>query len=786
MYILKTYGPTGFLLKEEGEAKELKVYIGDPHSCTCSVFQKEKDLCKHISWLLLKKYKIPREDPATWQLGLVEREIQDIIHKTSASAAAASRENRSRRNDNATTAANNGSSLPTAAVDGDGRPTLEQRDIGPDDVCPICQDGLLAKHEPVTYCRYGCANSIHIKCMKIWADHQVGQGDTTISCPFCREDFGPFSLLKEQYRNAEKHGSQLPRHAVHDGTACRSCRVTPIVGKCYRCAACNDYYLCQTCLNKPIHQEHTAFEYRQTSIQRWKPADRNILGGSALPAALVSQLMSRPITDQDYELLLQLDTSASTNLGMVTEQVVNSLPLEKVRAGSNLLAAGAQCRVCLRAYEIDQKVRRLPCRHKFHKDCIDSWLLHQRGTCPVDGTSVLSYEDASASAGHNASAGSVPSRGKPAGRSHSLSVAAAEQGSTTAAAPPGSIDLLSGILTINGTTADSLGPPLGQGEYIPGTRSDPAGANAGTATAGSSLPPTGRVHRGHAKDVTARLLSRPTAARSAPTMVVTAAAATTSSQALLTDGFLTLTGLMDATSVAVANSASPSAGDAVPRPNGMTFQPRAGTGGRGQDDRAGSRAGEVTRQPLRLVERMQLRSRSSSAERRLANAARSPSLERHRAIAERASSNEELLVGRAVQQSHGETGGGERLAQPQQQSRPGRPKQRQSRAEAEETPSIAAAGSPTSSGLAAGGARSPATRAEAALLSVGSGVTTQAAFSNRGQLRKPPGHRPPLPTHALTEETNGLALLGDLQLEGSAVRAAAACAAVAATGPRVL
>ena len=38
---------------------------------------------------------------------------------------------------------------------GGGRPHLEQREITADDVCPICQDELLKKHEPVTYCKYG-------------------------------------------------------------------------------------------------------------------------------------------------------------------------------------------------------------------------------------------------------------------------------------------------------------------------------------------------------------------------------------------------------------------------------------------------------------------------------------------------------------------------------------------------------------------------------------------------------------------------------------------------------
>lgn len=31
--------------------------------------------------------------------------------------------------------------------------TVPQRDISEDDICPICQEELLAKHQPVTFCR---------------------------------------------------------------------------------------------------------------------------------------------------------------------------------------------------------------------------------------------------------------------------------------------------------------------------------------------------------------------------------------------------------------------------------------------------------------------------------------------------------------------------------------------------------------------------------------------------------------------------------------------------------
>lgn len=40
-----------------------QVFLGDPHSCTCTAFRKEKDLCKHICWILLKKFRLNRDDP---------------------------------------------------------------------------------------------------------------------------------------------------------------------------------------------------------------------------------------------------------------------------------------------------------------------------------------------------------------------------------------------------------------------------------------------------------------------------------------------------------------------------------------------------------------------------------------------------------------------------------------------------------------------------------------------------------------------------------------------------
>ncbi|XP_059145371.1 uncharacterized protein LOC131932456 isoform X2 [Physella acuta] len=385
LYILRQTGPTGFLLKEEEETKNVKVFLGDPHTCTCPVFQKERDLCKHICWILLKKFRLSLNDPLSWQLGLVEREINEILRGKVTSEQPRSRPTKA---------------ISKASEMSEGRAVVDQREIADGDVCPICQDEMLVKKLPVTYCKFGCGNSIHIKCMQVWAEHQLkSSSDGTIKCPMCREDFGPIDLLKTEMKNAGCTKTSAPgiRMDRHVGMTCAHCNIAPIEGKCYRCSVCPNYLMCQKCFNLPVHTNHS-FHFRHKRNQRWRPAPRTL--GSSLPPALVNDLMHRDLSENDYDVLLQLErNSEGRELSNLTEEAVQAIPLEKVREGGPLLALGSQCRVCLRGFSAGQFVRKLPCQHKltptlcptqFHRECIDSWLLHSHPTCPVDGLPALS------------------------------------------------------------------------------------------------------------------------------------------------------------------------------------------------------------------------------------------------------------------------------------------------------------------------------------------------------------------------------------------------------------
>ena len=69
----------------------------------------------------------------------------------------------------------------------------------------------------------------------------------------------------------------------------------------------------------------------------------------------------------------------------IPENIVKAMPTERVHERSRLLQPGEQCRICLRSYQIGERVRRLACRHKFHIDCIGKDI----------GWSVLSYRSRS-------------------------------------------------------------------------------------------------------------------------------------------------------------------------------------------------------------------------------------------------------------------------------------------------------------------------------------------------------------------------------------------------------
>ncbi|XP_019610055.2 E3 ubiquitin-protein ligase ZSWIM2 [Rhinolophus sinicus] len=357
IYLLREMGPTGFLLREEEpENRDFRVFLGNPHVCNCSTSQKGGELCKHICWVLLKKFKLPRNHESALQLGLVEGEISDLlrgIHRVQTPQKGTNDEN--------------------THIEADGY--IKQKEIGSDDICSICQEVLLEKKLPVTFCRFGCGNNVHIKCMKILANYQDKASNTSmLKCPLCRKEFAPLKLILEEFKNSSKlvAAAEKQRLDKHLGIPCNNCKQFPIEGKCYKCTQCIEYHLCQECFDNCCHLSHP-FTFREKRNQRWKALEKR-------SNEIVKYIDTKNEIEEKMPHFQEKQGQVYTPKCMV-----KSLPLFLITKSSKLLAPGYQCRLCLKAFHLGQFTRLLPCTHKFHRKCIDSWLFHKCNSCPIDG-----------------------------------------------------------------------------------------------------------------------------------------------------------------------------------------------------------------------------------------------------------------------------------------------------------------------------------------------------------------------------------------------------------------
>ena len=65
-----------------------------------------------------------------------------------------------------------------------------------------------------------------------------------------------------------------------------------------------------------------------------------------------------------------------------TKHILHSLPVERVTSSDAAKELGS-CPICLVDYRIRMTVRVLPCGHKIHKTCFDSWA-KRKLKCPLD------------------------------------------------------------------------------------------------------------------------------------------------------------------------------------------------------------------------------------------------------------------------------------------------------------------------------------------------------------------------------------------------------------------
>ena len=79
-------------------------------------------------------------------------------------------------------------------------------------------------------------------------------------------------------------------------------------------------------------------------------------------------------------LKLQQDDDSLERDGSAPTSIVDRLPCRTSAGGPD--EDEKECAVCLSQFKKGDLVRMLPCRHEFHADCIDKWLLEKDRRCP--------------------------------------------------------------------------------------------------------------------------------------------------------------------------------------------------------------------------------------------------------------------------------------------------------------------------------------------------------------------------------------------------------------------
>ncbi|KAL1208264.1 E3 ubiquitin-protein ligase RHA2B [Cardamine amara subsp. amara] len=90
------------------------------------------------------------------------------------------------------------------------------------------------------------------------------------------------------------------------------------------------------------------------------------------------------------------DASASVASGLANLRILaDQLNLNRLfsyRYADNNVAS--DCIVCLSKLKSGEEVRKLDCRHVFHKQCLEGWLQHLNFNCPLCRSPLLPHADA--------------------------------------------------------------------------------------------------------------------------------------------------------------------------------------------------------------------------------------------------------------------------------------------------------------------------------------------------------------------------------------------------------
>jgi hypothetical protein len=107
-------------------------------------------------------------------------------------------------------------------------------------------------------------------------------------------------------------------------------------------------------------------------------------------------MTNRDFDGDDFEMLNMLDNNtdgANGGQGGVSEAHLTIYPTHCITQSEIDYLDSTndnKCNVCLAPYEVGEEIRTIACMHKYHRQCIDTWL-RSRATCPICKTTMHSH-----------------------------------------------------------------------------------------------------------------------------------------------------------------------------------------------------------------------------------------------------------------------------------------------------------------------------------------------------------------------------------------------------------
>ncbi|XP_063459983.1 RING finger protein 150 isoform X6 [Pan paniscus] len=103
----------------------------------------------------------------------------------------------------------------------------------------------------------------------------------------------------------------------------------------------------------------------------------------------IVSLLERNITVTMYITIGTRNLQKYRRLGDAAKKAISKLQIRTIKKGDKETESDFDnCAVCIEGYKPNDVVRILPCRHLFHKSCVDPWLLDHR-TCPMCKMNIL-------------------------------------------------------------------------------------------------------------------------------------------------------------------------------------------------------------------------------------------------------------------------------------------------------------------------------------------------------------------------------------------------------------